>query len=127
MTINSQIVQDILIAIGLIGGTLVYYRSRVPQQNIKNLQVLTDTYEKRIKALEEELHESRQAAVDNAKAIADLQGQIKVYKELPLQELADGIKKIGDSNQMILTTLQASAFISPKDGMEATIKTGLSK
>lgn len=119
MNLNSQTVQDVLIAIALVGGTMVYYRGRIPQQNVKNLTALTDTYEKRIKALEDELHSNRQSAIENAKAIADLQGQIKVYKELPLQELADGIKEVikisqvnANSNQKILEVLQETPLIA---------------
>jgi len=115
MTINGQWVQDILLGIAFVGGTLLYFRSRIPQQNVKNLTILTDTYEKRIKALEDELNENHNLQLANVKAIADLQGQIKVYKDLPLRELADGIKAVNTSNQRIVDILERNATIAAAD------------
>jgi hypothetical protein len=112
---TSQLVQDIVAGIVLIGGIIVYSRGRVPQQTIKNLGQLTDTYEKRIRALEDELKDNHTLQLQNVAAIADLQGQVKVYKELPLQELADGIKRVSDSNSEILKVLQATSAIAAED------------
>jgi hypothetical protein len=116
MDVSSQIIQDVLLAITIIGGSILYARNRIPQQNVQNLTALTDTYEKRIAALESELKDNHNLQLQNVAAIADLQGQVKVYKELPLQELADGIKEVvriskdnALSNQQILETLQQSA------------------
>lgn len=122
MTLNGQTIQDVLIAIGLIGGTLVYFRSRIPQQNVANLTALTNTYEKRIRALEDELKDNHKVQLQNISAISDLQGQVKVYKELPLQELATGITKVSDSikevsksNIEILNQLKKTADIAAED------------
>ncbi len=113
--VNSQLIQDVVAGIVLIGGIIVYSRGRIPQQTIKNLTSLTDTYEKRIKALEDELKDNHTLQIQNVAAIADLQGQVKVYKELPLQELADGIKKVSDSNEKILKVLQDTSEINAQD------------
>jgi hypothetical protein len=112
MALNSQIIQDIIFTITLVGGTLIYFKSRIPQENVKNLIILTDTYEKRIKALEDELKDNHQIQLSNVSAIADLQGQVKVYKELPLQELAEGIKQNNEISNKILDTLNKSADIA---------------
>ena len=121
MTLNGQTFQDVMFAIALIGGVIVYSRSRIPQQNVKNLTALTDTYEKRIRALEDELKDNHQLQLNNVAAIADLQGQIKVYKELPLQQLANGIDKVAATQDKILSTLQASATALTKDTTAAAI------
>jgi hypothetical protein len=120
--LDSQQVQDVVALIVLIGGIIVYARGRVPQQTIKNLLQLTDAYEKRIKALEEELKDNHQIQLKNVAAIGELQGQVTVYKELPLQELADGIKEVvkisrdnAQSNQAILEQLQKTAVIAEED------------
>lgn len=129
MTINGQTVQDVLIAIGLLGGTLLYYKGRVPQQTIKNLTEvnasyveLNSTYEKRIKALELQAQDDKSKHLENTKSIARLQGQIDLYKELPLRELADGIKEVAiltkdnaESNKAILNQLKATAGIAAED------------
>jgi metal-dependent amidase/aminoacylase/carboxypeptidase family protein len=127
MTINGQIVQDVIIGITLVGGVLLYLKGHVPQQTIKNLEAANDSYvkldatrQKSIEALELKVKEiiDRHTAekLEWTQAVAELQGQIKVYKELPLRELADGIAKVVDiskenaiSNQHILETLRESA------------------
>jgi len=126
---NGQIIQDTLIAVGLLGGTLLYYKGRVPQQTIKNLTEvnasyveLNSTYEKRIKALELQAQDDKSKHLENTKSIARLQGQVDLYKELPLRELADGIKEVAiltkdnaESNKAILNQLKATAGIAAED------------
>jgi len=129
VNINTLLVQNVIIAITLIGGTVLYVKARIPQQNVKNLTALTDTYEKRIRALEDELKENHNLQLKNVAAISDLQGQVKVYKELPLQDLADGINLVSEnlkevvkisqenaiSNKAILQQLQQTASIAAED------------
>lgn len=99
-----------------VGGSVLALLSRIPKQTIQNQKDLIDTYEKRLKALEDQAQEDKKQHIENVRAIADLQGQIKVYKELPLQEMASAMqeisrvnKGIADSNTEILRTLKASA------------------
>jgi di/tripeptidase len=115
VTTNFNPVNDIILAVVFFGGTFVYARSRIPQQTIQNLQELVSAYEKRIKVLEDDLRTNNKLQFTTAAALAELQGQVKVYKELPLQELADGIKEVSDSNQKILETLQATSIINAED------------
>lgn len=113
--VDSQLIQDAIGLIVLIGGTLAYTKSRIPQQTIKNLEALAQTYEKRIRALEDELKENHKQQLTNVASIADLQGQVKVYKELPLQELADGIKQNNSISIEILNELRKTAVIAAED------------
>jgi hypothetical protein len=129
---TTNVVSDVFYVLSvlcLIGGAVLVLKSRIPQLTIKNLEQLNNTYEKRITALETKLKEDAQLHVSNAKAIANLQGQIKIYKELPLQELATGIDKVSEnllqvvsiskdnatSNQKILETLRATSIINAED------------
>lgn len=109
------LIQDILLAVGLFGGVILYRKQNIPQQTIKNLQDLTDSQTKSIAELKE-------ARIADARTIGELQGQVKSYKELPLRELADGIKEVvsisrdnATSNQKILETLQTTAKINAED------------
>jgi hypothetical protein len=109
------LIQDILLAVGLFGGIIIYRKQNIPQQTIKNLQDLTDSQTKSIAELKE-------ARITDARTIGELQGQVKSYKELPLRELADGIKEVvnisrdnATSNQKILETLQTTAKINAED------------
>lgn len=96
--------------------------SRIPKQTITNYEQLSVAQEKRIAALEDQSKVDHKNHLENIKAIADLQGQIKVYKELPLQEMAkamqdisEGNKAIAESNRQILLSLQNSAVIAAGD------------
>ena len=107
--------------VGIGGGILALF-SRIPKQTITNYEQLSVAQEKRIKALEDQSKVDHKNHLENIKAIADLQGQIKVYKELPLREMAkamqdisDGNKAIAESNRQILISLQSSAMIASED------------
>jgi len=124
-------IQNLVILGMFIVGVIVAYRisksSKLPADTIKNLQEsnaslvgLNATREAEIKKLSEEVHANNTAHTEEVlklnKEISELVGQVKVYKELPLQELANGIKQIADltkinaeSNQKILDTLVESA------------------
>jgi hypothetical protein len=130
---DGQLIQDILIAIGLIGGVIVYAKGRIPQQTIKNLQASNESYveldkarQASLKDLEKKLQDAIKTHADEkiqwTTGIADLQGQIKVYKELPLQKLADGIDNLilltqdnAKSNYKILKVLTTKAKIDAQD------------
>lgn len=108
--------------ISLAVGSILALFSRIPKQTITNYEQLSVAQEKRIAALEEQSKIDHKNHLENIKAIADLQGQIKVYKELPLQEMAkamqdisDGNKAIAESNRQILLSLQRSAMIASED------------
>lgn len=105
-----------------IGGSILALFSRIPKQTIQNQKDLIETYEKRLKALEDQKEEDHRTQLQNVRDIADLQGQIKVYKELPLQEMASAMqeisrvnKGIAESNQEILKTLKSSAVTLAHD------------
>ncbi|CAB4183069.1 hypothetical protein UFOVP1439_56 [uncultured Caudovirales phage] len=88
--------------ISLIIGSILALASRIPKQTITNQKELIETYEKRLKALEDQKEEDRKQHIENVKAIAELQGQINVYKELPLQQMADTMREIAQTNKKIL-------------------------
>jgi hypothetical protein len=130
---DGQIVQDIVFIAIFIGSVFAYAKGHVPQQTIKNLKDLSDAQAKSIIELREQVKENTKAHVSETlelnKAIADLQGQIKVYKELPLRELADGIKKvsegqtaISDNQTKLYTLLEKSAIVAHSDTQDAAAK-----
>ena len=108
--------------VSLAVGSILALFSRIPKQTITNYEQLSIAQEKRIAALEEQSKIDHKNHLENIKAIADLQGQIKVYKELPLQQMAkamqdisEGNKAIAESNRQILLSLQSSAMIASED------------
>ena len=116
--------------IALVVGSILAVFSRIPKQTISNYEKLSVAQEKRIKALEDQKERDREQHIEQVKAIAELQGQIKVYKELPLQEMALAMqeisrvnKGIADSNTEILKTLKNSALIAAEDRVEEHLET----
>ena len=91
--------------ISLIVGSILALFSRLPKQTIQNQKELIETYEKRLKALEDQSEQDKKQHIENVKAIADLQGQIKVHKEIPLQQIADSMKELANTNKQILARL----------------------
>lgn len=108
-------INDLVVMVVFIGGVIAYSRGRIPQQTIKNLQDLTDAQAKSLIAQAKAIEELKDLRVADVKSIGRLEGQISLYKELPLRELAKGIKEVSDSNKQILTTLQATAKINAED------------
>jgi len=124
---TAAVIQDLIIGIGLISGILLYLKGHVPQQTIKNLKESNDsliglnaTREAEIKKLAKEVHENNATHAEEVlklnKEISSLTGELRVWRELPIKKLADGMDAIVKvtqenalSNQKILETLQSSA------------------
>jgi protein subunit release factor B len=102
----------------LIVSSFLAIKSQIPKQTIQNQKELIETYEKRLKALEDQSEQDKKQHIENVKAIADLQGQLKVYKEIPLQEIANSMKELSATNKQILTYIHTPAKVT-----EQTIKT----
>lgn len=79
---------------GVVVLAILYIKSKIPKETIDQQTKLIDALEKRITNLESDAKELHAQHVENEKTIADLQGQIKVYKELPLQDIAKSLKAL---------------------------------
>jgi hypothetical protein len=86
------------------------YKETVQLQN-DNIKALQDN----AVILQRELEKHKKSQTDNLKAIARLEGQVDLYKELPLRELAEGIKSVSVSNDKILKVLEHSQLIAAED------------
>jgi uncharacterized membrane-anchored protein YhcB (DUF1043 family) len=89
--------QFLIISVELIVGIMLavlYIKSRLPKETIDQQTKLITALEGRIKTMEDENKEQLKKHIENEKAIAELQGQIKVYKELPLQDIAKSLKAL---------------------------------
>jgi uncharacterized membrane-anchored protein YhcB (DUF1043 family) len=84
-------IAEILVAI-FVG--IIYIKSRIPEQTIDQQNKLISALNGRLDALAEENKELHKQHVESQKAIAELQDQIKVYKELPLQEISNSLKAL---------------------------------
>ena len=113
LTVNP--ISDLILAAGFIITVVVVARTKIPRQTIKDLQEHIAAQDLTIKDLQAD-------RTENSKNIARLQGQLDLYKELPLRELAEGMKEIVDiskenalSNQKILEVLTKTSEINAED------------
>ena len=94
-------------------------RSKVKDENLNDLK-------ERVAILEKEREEARSQHIENQKAIANLEGQLKTYKEIPLKAIAASLSELSQSNGQILSVLQGSALIAANDrdilGSKQTVK-----
>lgn len=79
---------EILAAVALAG---IYIRSRIPKMTIEQQGQLITAMQGRLDELVESNKALYKQHLENERAIADLQGQIKVYKEIPLQDIAKSL------------------------------------
>lgn len=90
-------VQIVVLASEIIGAivlSVIYIKSRLPKETIDQQGKLITALEKRLDELSRENRDLHEKHLHNERAIADLQGQIKVYKELPLQDIARSLKAL---------------------------------
>lgn len=117
-----EFIRDLTAAIAVIVGAVLMIFSRIPRRTIDEQEKLIKALESRISDLEKSHIQDQNNHLESVKAIADLQGQIKVYKELPLTDIATAMKdmniankEIAKNNKLILQTLQHSAVIAAED------------
>jgi hypothetical protein len=99
-------IEAVILLAGLAGVFYAVFRARTTSDIIVNQGTLINTLKDRLDILQDENKELMHKHIENEKAIADLQGQIKVYKELPLQKLADNMDEITKTNKSILQLLK---------------------
>ena len=88
--------------IGVAGAITIVF-SRTKTENLKDLK-------ERVDMLEKDREESRAQHLENQKAIANLEGQLSTYKEIPLKSIATSLEQIAKSNGSILERLDKSAI-----------------
>lgn len=93
-------------------GAVLTLMSKVKNDNLSDLK-------ERVGILEKEREDARQLHLENQKAIANLDGQLKTYKQIPLKKIADSLDSLSQSNTKILNVLENSAVIA-----EATASDG---
>lgn len=93
----------LIIGIGEVVGVIVlavlYVRSRLPKQTIEQQAQLIESLQARVQDLEK-------GHVNNERVIAELTGQLKVYKEIPLEEIAKSLKNLENLPEKIEQVLK---------------------
>lgn len=104
--------QVLVFGVEIIVGAMLaflYIKSRLPKETIEQQSKVISALEKRIEVMEFENKEQLKKHIENEKAIAALQGQIAVYKELPLQDIAKSLKALENLPQEFEKITQANS------------------
>lgn len=108
MNIDLTVVRDVIGYAALVVGAILVLKSKVKTDNLNDLK-------ERVGILEKEREESRTQHLENQKAISNLEGQLKTYKEIPLKQIANSLTQLSSSNEQIINVLQGSALIAAND------------
>lgn len=106
--------------IAAVGGAYMIIKSKVKNENIKDLI-------NRVAILEKERAIAQEQHLENQKAIANLEGQLATYKEIPLKSIAGSLEQLTESNKSILETLKGSAKIIKKEQAEGGLLVQIKK
>lgn len=91
-----------LISISVVGYLAA--KSKIKSENYNDLK-------ERVAILEKDREYAREQHIVNQKSIAHLEGQLKTYKDIPLQRIDQSLHLLTKSNASILETLKSSAKI----------------
>lgn len=102
-----------IIGVASLGASslLVIYANNQNARNKTKDDNLRDLLQ-RVEILEKEREYARQQHIENQKAIAGLEGQLKTYKDIPLKEIADSLKNLALSEKNIIAILNENARIA---------------
>jgi hypothetical protein len=109
--------RDVIAYVALAGGAILMLLSRVKNENLKDLK-------ERVEILEKERTYAHEQHLENQKAISNLEGQLKTYKEIPLTKIADSLESLAVSNNEIRDTIKNSGgmLVQTKDKNPLAVK-----
>lgn len=101
------------VALAISSGLVIYANNQSAKSKIKddNNKDLTA----RVEILEKEREYAREQHIENQKAIANLEGQLKTYKDIPLQQIATSIEEQAKASKEILNVLRGSAEVAENE------------
>lgn len=101
---NINIILNAISLFVLIGGGIVIIRSKAGKENLAQQKELIQTLNGINATYKQEIIDLKALHIENTKAIANLQGQIKTLKEVPLTRIMSGIEMIEQTNKSIADT-----------------------
>lgn len=95
-----KLIEGLIVITGVGSLVFVLFKSATTKATILSQKELIDTLNTQVSQL-------RTLHIENEKAISELKGQVSVYKELPLSELASSMR------QIVLTQAEILKIIKP--------------
>jgi len=110
----------ILALSAIVAAAVVVIRSTTSKETVQNQKALIETLKAAKDEQKEQIADLQQKHVDSSKAIAGLQGQVDVLKNIPLKEISSDLKSIsGGMNSLsknqerIVSLLQGGGSDTP--------------
>lgn len=95
----TKLIEGLIVIGGIAAVVYAVFKNQTVKQTITSQKELIET-------LSAQVTELRTLHMENEKSIARLAGQVEVYKELPLADLATSMKEIANTQQQILKELK---------------------
>jgi regulator of replication initiation timing len=95
----AKLVEGLIVISGIAAIVYAIFKNSTVKQTIQSQKELIET-------LTSQVAELRTLHIENEKAIARLNGEVSVYKELPLTELSKSMKTVVETQQNILKVLK---------------------
>lgn len=95
----TKLIEGLIVIAGMGAIMFAVFKNQTVKQTITSQKELIET-------LSSQVTELRTLHLENEKAIARLTGQVEVYKELPLADLARSMQEIANTQQQILKELK---------------------
>lgn len=101
MTPNEiiKLLEGLIVIAGVASIFYAVFKNSTVKATIQSQKELIDT-------LNDQVNQLRTLHIDNEKAISKLSGQVEVYKEIPLSELASSMKSMAETQAVILKLLK---------------------
>lgn len=101
MNINdlAKTIEAIIVIVGVAALVWAIFKNQTVRATIVSQKELIDT-------LTAQVSELRTLHIENEKAISRLSGQVEVYKELPLTQIANSMESIAKNQQEIIRILK---------------------
>lgn len=94
-----KLIEGLIVIGGVAGLVFAVFKSQTVRQTVTSQKELIET-------LSIQVSELRTLHIENEKAISRLSGQVEVYKELPLADLAKSMQEIANTQAEILNQLK---------------------
>jgi len=78
----------------ILAAAIVVVRSTTSKETVSNQKALIETLKSAKDEAKEQILDLQQKHIDSSKAIAGLQGQVDVLKNIPLKEISSDLKSI---------------------------------
>jgi phage I-like protein len=110
----------ILALCAIITAAIVVIRSTTSKETVQNQKALIETLKAAKDEQKDQIADLQQKHVDSSKAIAGLQGQVDVLKNIPLKEISSDLKSIAGGMNSLSQNQERIVSLIQNGGSDTT-------